>query len=295
MTQSRRRLTTALVLGGGGITGIGWELGLLYGLAEGGADVTDADLIVGTSAGANVGAQVSSGRPLDELYARMLASLAGTKEKSVPVDWTAFMPIYQDAMRGSNHEAARARIGEAALRTATMPEQDRLEQIADRLPSHEWSHRRLMINTVEAVSGEWVRFDRNSGVSLVDAVAASSAVPLIYPPTTIGAHRYIDGGIRSGTNADSAVGYSRVLIVRAEAQELLVESFNPFGVSFAEELAILQHGGVEVSVIEPDAASAVARGPNALDPSRRAPAAEAGRAQGQRMAAGMKRFWQANR
>jgi len=60
------------VLGGGGITGIAWELGLLTGLADAGLDLTDADLVVGTSAGSVVGAQVTSNTPLRELYDRQL-------------------------------------------------------------------------------------------------------------------------------------------------------------------------------------------------------------------------------
>ena len=58
----------ALVLSGGGITGIAWELGLLRGLEEGGVDFNDLDLIVGTSAGSSVGAQITSGLNLEELY-----------------------------------------------------------------------------------------------------------------------------------------------------------------------------------------------------------------------------------
>src|SRR5215510_13385362 len=64
----------ALVLGGGGVTGVAWELGLLAGLAEAGLDLTDADLFVGTSAGSVVAAQVTSPTSLEELYERQLAS-----------------------------------------------------------------------------------------------------------------------------------------------------------------------------------------------------------------------------
>ncbi len=59
---------TALVLGGGGITGIAWEVGVLAGLAEAGVDLTGADLVVGTSAGSVVGAQVTSGADLEMLF-----------------------------------------------------------------------------------------------------------------------------------------------------------------------------------------------------------------------------------
>src|SRR4051794_23219546 len=63
---------TALVLGGGGITGIAWEIGLLAGLAEAGTDLSGADLVVGTSAGSVVGAQVTCGAGLGALYERQM-------------------------------------------------------------------------------------------------------------------------------------------------------------------------------------------------------------------------------
>src|SRR5687768_10690370 len=62
----------ALVLGGGGITGIGWELGLLAGLAEAGLDLSGADLVVGTSAGSVVGAKLTSGGGIEAMFARQL-------------------------------------------------------------------------------------------------------------------------------------------------------------------------------------------------------------------------------
>ena len=71
MTRTSGR--TALVLGGGGITGIAWEVGILVGLARAGVDVTDAETVVGTSAGSVVGSQVTSGQPLESLYAEQLA------------------------------------------------------------------------------------------------------------------------------------------------------------------------------------------------------------------------------
>ena len=70
---------TALVLGGGGITGIAWEIGVLAGLAEAGADLTGADLVVGTSAGSVVGAQVTAGADLEALHARQLEPPTGER------------------------------------------------------------------------------------------------------------------------------------------------------------------------------------------------------------------------
>ena len=65
-------MTYALVLGAGGVTGIAWETGLLKGLRDAGLDLTGADLVVGASAGSVVGAQVTTGVPLDELYRRQV-------------------------------------------------------------------------------------------------------------------------------------------------------------------------------------------------------------------------------
>ncbi len=58
-----------------------------------------------------------------------------------------------------------------------------------------------------------VVFNRESGISLLDAVAASCAVPLVWPAATINGKRYIDGGVRSSANADLATGCGRVVVL----------------------------------------------------------------------------------
>jgi len=75
-------LTRAVVLGGGGLAGIAWELGILVGLAEAGVDVRNADLFLGTSAGAFVAAQITSGLTLDELFKRQIDPVWASKELS---------------------------------------------------------------------------------------------------------------------------------------------------------------------------------------------------------------------
>jgi predicted acylesterase/phospholipase RssA len=76
----------ALVLGGGGVAGIAWMTGLLAGLAESGTDLTGADLLIGTSAGANVAAQVGSGLPLADLYARQADPARQAREIAAELD-----------------------------------------------------------------------------------------------------------------------------------------------------------------------------------------------------------------
>src|SRR5580692_4247589 len=76
----------ALVLAGGGAAGNAWELGLIAGLSDAGVDVTEADLIVGTSAGSTVAAQITSGTRPAELYAAILAGVPQTQARDAGSD-----------------------------------------------------------------------------------------------------------------------------------------------------------------------------------------------------------------
>ena len=259
----------ALVLGGGGVTGVAWELGILAGLAEAGVDLTEADLFVGTSAGSVVAAQVTGPTPLEELYERQLAS-AGT-ELAAKLGVAQILRWGVAALRSRDERAAMARIGAMALKTKTIGEEERKAVIASRLTSHEWPAKRLVITAV-SVDGEFVTFDKDSGVSIVDAVAASCAVPTVWPPVTINGTRYMDGGMRSPMNADLAKGYDQVVVIAPT-----IAAFRR-SQSMSAQLARLGDG-VRSVVLAPDAAAKSAIGTNVLDPSRRAPAARAGRKQ----------------
>ncbi len=294
MTEVQQQHTKALVLGGGGTTGIAWETGILLGLFDEGIEVNDAGLVVGTSAGSVVGAQITSGESLENLYARQLQALEETKEQVVQFNINELMHVFGAGIGAPDAQTARARVGAAALAVKTMPEKERLDIIESRLPVQEWPHSpRLVITTVDAQTGEWVQLDRNAGVPLALAVSASCAVPGVYPPMTIGNHRYIDGGIRSGTNADIATGYERVLILRAETLDISAldpQRTTPI-VTFEDELAALEQSSSQVLVITPNEAAAAARGPNALDSSRRAISAKAGREQERLLANSVRNFW----
>jgi NTE family protein len=267
----------ALVLGGGGVAGIAWMTGLLAGLADAGQDVTGADLIIGTSAGSAVAAQIGSGLSLEALFARQVDPALQARElpaqldlDKVAADWTEFV-----AGATSFEEALRL-VGAYALAADTVPEAERRAVIESRLPSHEWPSRRIMLVAVEAETGEAVEFDSESGASLVDAVAASCAVPGVWPPVTIGGRRYIDGGFRSSDNADLAGGSERIVVISPLGFDSPIQSPVPL----RDVIADLRARGSEVTVLVPDQASAAAFGANALDPCTRVPAAEAGRAQG---------------
>jgi NTE family protein len=276
---------TALVLGGGGITGIAWEIGLLAGLAEAGVDLSGADLVVGTSAGSVVGAQLTSGAPLEAMYGRQLEPPAREKVARMT---RANLAQYGWALlrsRGKDVEFRR-RIGALALAAEkaglTPPEQERLDVIGSRLVSTEWSERPLILTAVDAQTGEFTTFDRDSGVPLLQAVAASCAVPGVYPPVTIGDRRYIDGGMRSAANADLAQGCERLVVLAP-----IPGGIGPMASVDAQVSGMVSR----VAVVSPDKASRTAIGRNVLDPAARAGSARAGRAQAPAVAERIAEVW----
>ncbi|MET8351482.1 patatin-like phospholipase family protein [Micromonospora sp. NPDC005206] len=261
----------ALVLGGGGVTGVAWELGLLAGLAERGVPVTEADLVVGTSAGSVVGAQMCSGVPLEQLYEAQLAPPSG--ELTARLGLAVLARMVWAGARTRDAVRARARIGAMAVAARTPSEASRRAVIEARLPTAEWPQRRLLVTAVDASSGEFVVFDGDSSVSLVDAVGASCAVPGVWPPVTIGARRYVDGEMRSTVNADLAADARRVLVIAPTSG-----AFGPMP-RLSAQVAGLRAAGSRVVVVTPDASARKAIGRNVLDPARRAGSARAGRAQ----------------
>jgi NTE family protein len=278
----------ALVLGGGGVAGVAWEIGLLSGLAARGVDLGAADLVVGTSAGSIVGTLLRCGEDPEQLYAAQLGPVPAT-EPPVEFDGAAFMASFAEVLAGATgQQDARARVGGLALRAGTAPEGERRGIIAARLGGDRpWPAGRLVVTAVDTADGEFLPLDAGSGVALVDAVAASCAVPGVWPTVTVDGRRCMDGGMRSPTNADLAAGHARVLVV-APMQGM---PGSPLGPSLAEEVELLRGRGAEVHVVTGDEAAVRAFGANPLDPATREPSARAGRAQADREAEAIRRFW----
>ena len=278
---------TALVLGGGGITGIAWEIGVLAGLAEAGTDLSGADLVVGTSAGSVVGAQLTSGAGLTAMYERQLAPATG--EKAARLNRATLAQFGWAMLRSRGRDVEfRRRIGTLALAAEkaglTPSEQERLDVIGARLVGTQWPERKLVITAVDAETGEFRTFDRDSGVPLLHAVAASCAVPGVYPPVTIDGRRYLDGGMRSAANADLAQGYDRLVVLAP-----IPRGFGPMTSVDAQVTGMVSR----VAVVSPDADSRRAIGRNVLDPAARAPSAKAGRAQAATVARQIAEVWSA--
>ena len=290
---------TALVLGGGGSAGNAWLIGVIAGLSDAGMYVTAADLIVGTSAGSTAAAQVTSATPAELLAAILDAApppRTGPSGSDRGAGATRPGPNHMQAtgaIIAAATDAAdmRRRMGAWAL--ATPAATDASAQVgwrttvAARLPSPLWPERALLITAVEATSGEPVVFDRDSGVDLVDAVAASCAGGFAY---RIGDRSYIDGGYRcNADNADLAAGHSRVLVL----SPLGGRSRTPvaWDTHLATQVAELRARGSRVETIVPDAGSLTAFGDNLMDLSTRRPAARAGYDQGRAVADELTELW----
>lgn len=278
----------ALVLAGGGVAGIAWETGVLSGLQDVEPALVDDILaatttFVGTSAGSTVAAQLAGGTPLSELFDRQVSS--ETAELNPHVDLNELMAVFAGAMgESASPEETRRRIGAIALAAQTVPPEARLAAIDARLPVKEWGTHPLLIPAIDTATGDLRIFDRTSGVTLVDAVAASCAVPGVWPPVEIEGKLYMDGGMRTVANADLAAGAERVLILVPGPEQ------SPMGPALTPaELAALEPA--RIHSIFADDASLAAIGVNPLDPSTRPAAARAGREVGRRVAPQVAEFW----
>lgn len=277
-----------VVLGGGGVAGIAWEIGVIAGLARSGAVLQDADLFVGTSAGSVAGAQLAGGLDVEDLLSQQLSPSADSTEQFRPYSQAAADQQNVLLMQkvGNDLAKARQRIGAFAQRSATPSLEARREIIASRLPLTSWPHAALKVVAVDVATGDPRVFDSASGVDLVDAIAASCAVPGVWPSVPIEDAVYMDGGICSMTNAWVAAGSKYVLVLAP----LGYSDGNPVSGHLRAEAQKLREGGSLVEIIVPDAASLDALGENVLDPARRAPASAAGLKQGLELA-GISEDW----
>lgn len=293
----------ALVLGGGGSAGHAWTIGVIAGLAQAGIDLTEAaDLVIGTSSGATAAADVRSGIPPAEQLASILTGpvapvgqnrqgppsppMAAVFERMRAIGAAATSAVELCRAMGAFGLESDATLGPAAA-------QQRRAMVAARLPRPEWPDRPMIVAAVDAHTGELAAFDRDSGVDLVDAVTASTALPGMVPTHSINGARYINGGVRSAENADLASGYANVVVLSPfggrsgplpEGQLEGLRRSPEWGTDLASQVEALRKQGSRVEVITPDADSQAAMGTNQMDLATRIPAARAGFAQGKREA-----------
>ena len=272
---------TALVLGGGGVTGIAWELGILKGLADAGVDLTSADLVVGTSAGSVVGAQITTGRTVDDLYKTQLEP--ADHEIGAKLSRLTMLRMVPPLLLPGSGNTKRARIGAMSMKAHPPGGEKRIEVIRSRIGVDTWSDRDLKVTAVEAESGEFVVFDKDSGVDIVHAVAASCAVPLVWPAVTIDGKHYVDGGMRSTANVDLAKGADSVVVIAPLPQA--------FSKATSIRAQLERTGATRTAVVTPDEQALADIGKNVLDPAKRADAARAGLRQAEAVLEKVRQAW----
>jgi NTE family protein len=274
-----------LVLGGGGVTGAAFHFGTLLALEMAtGWDPNDAEVIVGTSSGAVVGSIVRSG-------GLSLDALLGDGERGAELSGSLGDALYRRTLPtgvwrwlrhglvpGIRRPGLQLTVASPALYTTGGLAEWLEKRIGD--DAHGWPDRPTIVTAYEVEGRRRVAFgtDDSPDTSLVRAVTASSAIPMVFAPVTIDGRRYVDGGLASGTNSDLVLGADPPLdLVIVIAPMASLES-RP-GARFYEgildrlgttalgvELAEIEEAwpGTDVLTLRPDAGVLQAARPNPL-------------------------------
>jgi NTE family protein len=291
-----------LVLGGGGVLGQEWLVGVLAGIEDATEfDFRDCEHFVGTSAGSIVAARLAAGLDLERPDANGTTAVARPEEhlpratlqiarragKATLAAWSAFAPLAL-AATGS---------GGAFVRAGVLTRLPRPRRTLDHLREEVEAYGarfdgRLRIAAVDRLRGRRVMFGAPGApaTSVARAVEASCAVPWLFAPVTIAAREYVDGGVWSATNLDAAPARrdTHVLCLNPTAgingTHTLVSVARALARSVVsvEALALKRRGAV-VQTVAPDVESAAAMAGDFMDPEPRSDVRAAGYRQGLRV------------
>lgn len=271
-------------MSGGGAPGAAWMVGMLDGFRTGGIDLGEADLIVGTSAGALAGAPLAGGM-LDEAVTTYQGSQALLFRAPATFEEFVAAAARVGGAARDPEEAIRALANLEPIGSGLASDEDATSLFAAFLPSAAWPEKQLVITAVDTDSAHRATFDADSRVQLLEAVRASCAVPGVFPSVKIGGRRYADGGLRSPFNADLAAGHGVVVVL----SPLRINGY----VQHLLEAEIASLDDATVKVIVADEASLVAIGPDLLSTETADAAVNAGREQAAREGNALRSVWQA--
>ena len=285
--------TRALVLGGGGPVGIAWETGLIAGLAEAGVHLGRADWILGTSAGSVVGAQLAMDRDPAAMLKTEFANAQTAKAAQASgggkaPDLMPLMSVFARRPPGQPMPTELMReLGQISLNGQTVSEEVFIAGFGAMADLDQPWPERYACTAVDTATGEFQLWTKDTAAPLGRGVASSCSVPAIFPAITIEGRRYMDGGMRSGTNADLARDHGKVVTIA-----VMPPSFAPMMLpSLEREMEVIREAGSEALLLVPDAACGEAFGTNLMDSGNREAIARAGFVQGQAEAARVKAFW----
>jgi NTE family protein len=291
-------MTRALVLGGGGPVGVGWEAGLADGLAREGVVLGAADLIVGTSAGSIVGSRLALRMDLPALVSSVGRPLPVPAAADAPAATGDLMSVWAAAAaQGLTPEQVRVEMGKLSLTAPAEGEAAFVTaEVFAQLSGCQWpaSFRCTAIDTLTGALQVW---DESSGVPMPLGVASSCSVPGVFPPVTIGTGRYMDGGMRTPLNADLAAGHDAVIVVSclplALPEGISEPVFDALLGQIQAELSAVRDSGAVLEVIAPgqEFLDISGWGANLMDPARAEPAYQAGLRQAAAEAARLRPMW----
>ncbi|OBA63326.1 hypothetical protein A5647_05785 [Mycobacterium sp. 1100029.7] len=234
----------AVVLGGGGPVGAAWTSAILHGLLSAGVPVGEADIVLGTSAGAVVGSWLTmqpTGLPSVPELMRRRADWHAANARSGHTDRS----VFERAMRSPTAGATATAVADATLPPISVEQAEAMW--SSYLPEGPWAPN-LAVTSVDAKTGQGRVWSAADDVSVPLAVACSTAAPGVAPPVATADGIWVDGGVRSSTNADL------ILEIRGDnAQDIRhgkVLMFRPLpNSSVAREQAALVERGFAVRVI----------------------------------------------
>lgn len=262
-----------LVLGAGGLTGTAFHAGALTALAEDvGWDAREAEIVVGTSAGATSAALVRAGFPPQDYLPRVLGRPLSAEGEAI----LGGLPPLVDPQPGTGRRGGPAspallravvrhpwRYRPGVVLAGLLPPGDRpVDQTGGVLrPLFDaWPQRRMWVCAVRLSDGSRVVFGRDTVAAVADAVSASCAVPGYFEPAEIAGERYVDGGVYSFTSLDLVAGLGLdVVVVSAPlgtTDWVAADPGNalrvPARAQLEREAAAVRRGGTRVVVLQPD-------------------------------------------
>lgn len=259
------RESTAVVLGGGGLAGIGWIIGALAALEEYGAlRLGSVDHVIGTSAGAAVAAATLQAGSASAEYDKVVRKTRRSDELAPAVALADVLPDVMAVHGGEDSLAVKTeRLMRLSRERSGIDPSRRRGAIALRVEKDSWPDGRLDVTAIRA-DGSRAVFTSASGVGLVDALTASCAVPGLWPVARIGGEDYIDGGTFSLTNAELARDTDHVIVLQPTPESPMYAT--------AERREVLDRA----VVIEPSERARAGFGPDPFDPDVRGVAAVLG-------------------
>jgi NTE family protein len=281
-----------LVIGGGGFVGIAWEIGVFKALEDGGASLKKVSAVIGTSAGALVGAQYFSGRDIDVMF-REQHHPGWLVHVSKLVQSKKAKPFTDKQNDEESKREQKVRLGRSAIESRSfLPQSLYIKMVQKVIKVKGWPQDvNYMPTTTDCETGDLKLWRQSDSIPFIRAVAASCCVPNILPPVTINGRRYVDGGCGSVNNFDKIIetGIQKAIFIGPFGGEHSPE-IGQERRKLSKEIEQVKQAGIDALVITPSAKLAESCGLDILNPALSPAAAECGLADGRDIAGKVKAF-----